>query len=525
VVQSPDSVLYVLADRTYRIEPSKVVTPIGLQRVVTSYQEFFNAPVAVWAIEDNRPFRSVNKGKDWKDMSFDWNKNVGTLFNILIDREANTYAFVRSDDTTRVYRLNSGGTSWTKVRDVARVFRDVLININGSFVASTDDGMYSSEDNGRSWTHTSRGISTYPLSCAVAIENAVCVAGFDGVISQTNTGGLSWSTANVPSRTGSQPLVVSELIKTSQGKVIAATSEGIWVSSDRGLNYIAGQRKDGKTEAVHSVAEIAPGILYATGRTALLTSRDGGLTWSVADSGSYDGASIARSANGRFIISSTRGLLSGDTSSSPPTVLTTAMNGGRCATSGSAAVYTAGYDVGIPGTFPVTLSRMKGKMQPENFSIPASRSSSRIPVWVAAGGDGEAYVNTDAGLYRLAQSSTTPERIDVWNEICTFVHSSSSQTIILATAYGGVYLLDVASAVDSEAETSMRSVPQPADDEVRFTSTMPIGRWRVVDIHGNVCIDGDAHGSETSLTVSTRHMASGMYVFVNESAVPEPWRN
>ena len=516
LVQSPDSMLYVLADRAYRVEPSKALVPIGQRRVVASYQEFFNAPVAVWSIENNTPFRSVNKGADWKDMSYDWKEKNGTIFTILIDREANAYAFVRDDDTTRVYRLNNGSTSWTKVRDVQRVFRDVLININGSFVASTDDGIYSSEDNGRSWTHTSRGISTYPLACAVALENAVCVGSFDGVLSQTNTGGLSWSTANIPP--GTKASGINELIRTSKGRVVAATTQGIWVSADIGLNYIAAQLKDVAAQPVSSVAEVAPGVLYATANNALLTSRDDGSTWSVADSASYEGASVAKVANGRFVVSTSRGLLAGDTGSAQPVVLTTAMSTGRCAASASGTVYTAGYGPGIPGTYPVVLSRMKGKMMPESITIPSSRTSSRIPVWVATGSANEAYVNTDAGLYRISENSTTPERIDIPNEICTYVHSASSGTIIVATAYGGVYTLDVSSSVDGGSDDVESIAPQPAADAVTIVMKAPIGRWTIVDPHGNVCAEGSALGTDSRVTVATQSLASGVYVFMTESA-------
>lgn len=512
VIQSPDSSYYVFADRAYRIETSGTVSPLGAMRVVNSYREFFNAPVAVWAIENNLPVRSTNKGADWKSMKYNWNDVGGSLFHIIIDRESNAFAFVRLTDSTRVYRLNNGATSWTLVKTFAQVFQDVIININGSFVASTEDGMYSSEDNGSSWTRTSRGISTYPISCAVTMENVVGVAGFDGVIWQTNTGGLSWSTSNIPPN--SHPLVVSEIIGTKKGKLIAATSSGIWVSSDLGLNYIVALSSKGSMGAVSSVSEIVPGVLYATGYDGLMRSTDEGLNWSILDTTSYENASIARAGAGRFVLSTSQGLLTGDTSSSTLSTVTTSVSAGRCTVSPNGTVYTAAYGVGIPGTYPVLVQRTKSTGATEDITIPSSRTGNRIPIWVATGSANEAYVNTDIGLFRIAENSRTPERIDVPNEVCTYVHARDNGSIVFATAYGGVYTLDVSSSVDEPSSDIARVSPQPALNSVTIECTESVDVWSVQDIHGKNCMQGVSDAGEHIIVVPTYDLPNGVYVFV-----------
>ena len=512
VVQAPDSTLYVSADRCYRVDVSGTATAIGSMRVVVTYQEFFNAPIAVWAIDNNTPFRSVNRGAEWKNLAID-PKDTGTLFEIVIDREANAYAFTRTSDSTSIYRLTNGSTSWTKVRTIGKVLKEVLANINGTFVASTDNGIYSSEDNGSSWTRTSRGISTYPLSCAVQSENVVCVSGFDGVLSQTNTGGFSWSTANVPQ--SRQPLVINELVRTSGGKIVAATSDGIWTSSDLGLNYIAALLSNATVQPVHSVTEVAPGVLYATAQNGLLRSNDDGVNWFVVDTTSFSGASLAWASKGSFVVSTERGVFSGDTSSRVLTLISVDLSLGRTAINKNGTVYTAGYGIGIPGTYPVVVNRKKTSMPAESVIIPSTKASSLIPVWVATGTLGEAYVNTDAGLYRLNENSTTPERIDIPGEICTYVHSSGAGTVILATVYGGVYTLDVSSSVEDTFGNAPSAVwPQPANEFVSVHASGVVETWSVVDIHGRVCDSGVLNSAGCDVRVSTQHLANGVYACV-----------
>lgn len=512
VVQAPDSTLYVAADRCYRVDASGTATPIGAMRVAATYQEFFNAPIAVWAIDNNAPVRSINRGAEWKNMSFDL-KDTSTLFEIIIDREANAFAFTRTEDSTSIYKLNNGGSSWTKVRTIGLVLKEVLANINGTLVASTDNGIYSSEDNGRSWARTSRGISTYPLSCAVQSENIVCVSGFDGVLSQTNTGGFSWSTANVPQ--WKHPLRINEVIRTSGGKIVAATSDGLWISADLGLNYIASLVANASVQPVHSVTEAAPGVLYATAQNGLLRSNDGGVNWFVSDTASFSGASLASASKGSFVVSTERGVFSGDTSSRVLTLISAELSLGRTAINKNGTVYTAGYGIGIPGTYPVVVNRKKPSMPAESIIIPSTKASSLIPVWVATGTLGEAYVNTDAGLYRLNENSTTPERIDIPGEICTYVHSSGAGTVILATVYGGVYTLDVSSSVEDTFGDAPSAVwPQPANEFVSVHASGAVETWSVVDIHGSVCDSGVLNSVGCDVRVSTQHLANGVYACV-----------
>ncbi len=511
VFQSIDSTYYAFNGSAVRINKDHSTASIGSVMISAATQDFFNAPVAVWGIANNKPMRSTNKGDQWKDMSYDLKESGGSLLSLVGGREGTMYLFwLVPGDSMHVYRLNAGSSSWTRVRDLGYTFRTVIGLSNGSMVASSTLGIFSSEEGATSWTNSSNGISTYPLNGTALCQNAIAVSGQNGVLSQTNSGGISWSTSNVAASSGANQ--VADMIGTTNGHFVVAGSNGLWVSNDLGLNYAYALLSGSFVNtAAFCVQEVAPKVIYASTSRGLLRSNDDGQNWFVVDSTAI-GSSLFSLGDGRFLLSRTGGVYVGDTSSAVLTLLAPLPAGKLCATKEGDMFLVTSEAQGSGSK--VTLYRKKASGNIETISIPSASKSSGITPWVVAGKGANAYVNTDAGLFRVFGGLTTADKLEESGEVFSYLRSLDANSAIGCTMFGGVYRLDYNTGIDEQAEPSpslLSCTPQPATLSLKIHSHVAIRNCTAYTVDGQALSLPTSTPSSHDVVLHTADLAVGVY--------------
>ena len=164
---------------------------------------------------------------------------------------------------------------WQPFGVSATLINALAVNGNKIFAGSAGNGVYTSVDNGSSWsvTYGFSGIN----SIAVKDSN-VFMATETGVFLSTNNG-MSW----VPKNTGlSYSNDVYSLIK-KDSNIFAGTDQGIFMSTNNGNSWVA-KNTGLYLPDVFSFA-IKDSILFASTDKGIIKSADNGNNWTMANTG------------------------------------------------------------------------------------------------------------------------------------------------------------------------------------------------------------------------------------------------
>jgi photosystem II stability/assembly factor-like uncharacterized protein len=199
---------------------------------------------------------------------------------------------VATDEPPRLYRSLDGGVSWERLEEgweTRRVYTLLAVpGREGVFLAGTSDGLFRSEDAGRTWTAIPDvprpvllpsgwfwpGRQVYSL--VAAKEGTLYLGGAGAQPWQSTDAGRTWHPlAPLPAGTA-----ILALALTADGRLLAGSDgAGLFRSDDGGQSwhrvtalpatYVAGLWPDPDDE----------GLVYARTRAGLYRSEDGGETW------------------------------------------------------------------------------------------------------------------------------------------------------------------------------------------------------------------------------------------------------
>ncbi|WP_374352622.1 hypothetical protein, partial [Chitinimonas sp.] len=233
-------------------------------------------------------FKSTDGGENW--MPLDKPPNYfprGTdLKFILEDRSGNLY--VGFDGYSRkgngIWRSNDGGRSWLAINkglsDDALHVRSLISDGNGTlYLGTIHDGVYQSSDAGNSWTAINEGLSNAGLrikSLLLDDNGQLYAATNGGGVFKRKPGGAAWTAAN----SGLDALPVTALLADSAGNVYAGGYGGVFKSDTAGTSWKPmSMGLPGMALSVNALQMDQQGMLYAGTQNGLYKSTNGAETW------------------------------------------------------------------------------------------------------------------------------------------------------------------------------------------------------------------------------------------------------
>jgi photosystem II stability/assembly factor-like uncharacterized protein len=179
-------------------------------------------------------YKSTDEGMTWKQV------HRGFVSAVRIDHSNSSHLFSSTEDG--VVESTDGGNTWKATNlSVKRIrnMRQHPINANILFAATEDNGIYRSDNAGKSWTKVEAGIdhtTFYTIAFDPSNPNLVYAGGFATGIYRSTDGGRSW-------KRSFQGLLVDHIHSivvdpTKSGRVYAATiGDGVYRSDDGGVTW------------------------------------------------------------------------------------------------------------------------------------------------------------------------------------------------------------------------------------------------------------------------------------------------
>jgi len=248
-------------------------------------------------------WKSVDLGKVWKRVS-DPEVVVNDVF---IDPRDSNHVLLATD-RSGVMASTNGASSWTTSnqgyahRYVSSILADDK-NINTLYVGVVNDreygGVFYSHDAGQHWLQKAAGLGGKDVFALKQASSGVLVAGTNHGMYSLEHSATEWRPMNVvvieqtvkTPKKGTRKAVTKVSIQKSKldsrvndlelgsGRWLAATTTGIYSSTDQGKTWKGGQIL-GQTDFVSVRAQDS--TVVAATRSSVLVSNDSGLTWKLA---------------------------------------------------------------------------------------------------------------------------------------------------------------------------------------------------------------------------------------------------
>ncbi len=169
-----------------------------------------------------------------------------------------------------------GGRIYSSVAAVGKIF------------VGTDNGVFSSTDNGATWTAANTGMERISI-VALATDGTNLFAGGEanGVFFSSN-GGATWQARN----TGLSSLFVNSIFVSSNG-IYTATAYGEFYSSNLGVNWAPRNTGIPTGYSIHSYTEMGDTVFAGSYLTGLFETYDDGAHWNhISGNGFPDSAYV-----------------------------------------------------------------------------------------------------------------------------------------------------------------------------------------------------------------------------------------
>ncbi|PKL87064.1 MAG: hypothetical protein CVV23_17305 [Ignavibacteriae bacterium HGW-Ignavibacteriae-2] len=225
-----------------------------------------------------------------------------------------------------LYKSPDGGVNWTLINQGMTIgfIWDIAVHPNGTIVIGTEQGIFSTADNGSNWSGPLGGY-VYDMRAVEIDPNTgdIYAAAWGFGIFKSVNNGTSWSKVN----NGLTSLIVNSITIDNHGRVFAGTfGGGVFVSQNAGSSWT---KSNLGYDFVWALATTSTDIVYAaTYGKGVYRSADNGNTWEELNSGltAEHVYSVAVNANDEVYVSTWTGgvyKLMGVTPSAPGNISTT----------------------------------------------------------------------------------------------------------------------------------------------------------------------------------------------------------
>ncbi len=253
-------------------------------------------------------FRSTDFGMSWTPTNT--GLSVSTVL-LLAAGEAGMFAEVGGG---RMFRTTDDGKSWGQIRNPVEGknpcwFVSSLINNGPNLVAATDCGVFSSSDQGASWTSINPTMGDPYVSALATSDSRLFVGIGSGVFCSTNNG-MSWTTVfkQIPSP---YELRVRSLA-VEGANLFVGTGKGIFTYVETSGRWVATNSLNLTNEDVVSLAIHGPYVFAGTiGQKGVLMSTDNGSNWTAlsGEVGNWTMVNSLASSDTNIFVASNRGFL------------------------------------------------------------------------------------------------------------------------------------------------------------------------------------------------------------------------
>ena len=196
-----------------------------------------------------------------------------------------------------IFVINIANAQWQQVGTEYITVNALAINGNTIYAGTSANCIFSSTNNGDSWTYLNNGIANSAILSLASIGTNI-FAGFSGggVFLSTNNG-ASWGPVN----NGLSDLYISSLI-VNDTNLIAGTEHGLFLSTDKGNSWIS---LGLTSNFIYSLAVSGNNILCGAYNSGVLLSTDNGNTWNAVNTGLTDNMVYSLAINGIYIFAGT----------------------------------------------------------------------------------------------------------------------------------------------------------------------------------------------------------------------------
>jgi len=304
--------------------------PFSARRTRVLKQDPSN-PNTVYAGTTEGLWKTLDGGKTWKRVS-----NPEVVVNDVLIDPRNSNRVLLATDRSGVLASDDGGQTFSASNHgyTHRYVSSILTDSNDPntiMVGVVNDrefgGVFVTHNNGQEWLQKSSGLGGRDVFTLKQAANGALVAGTNRGMFILDRNGSQWRPINtVVAETKTKPvarskkkaakLVVQTVRSTLDARVndleltakrwFAATSSGLYSSSDQGKTWIGGPVL-GKTDFV--AVEVSSDLLAVATRTNVLYSKDGGSSWQQAPLSSYVTSihGVTFAPNGEILIASREG--------------------------------------------------------------------------------------------------------------------------------------------------------------------------------------------------------------------------
>ncbi len=246
--------------------------------------------VATWSVDNQQAgdfFRSHDGGKNWEIAPAMHGKSIRAMSIAASDPK-----ILVAGSLEGVFRSNDGGKNWQKISSSTQEIHNVeSIAIDpkdtNTVYAGTWHLAWKTADGGASWKHINKGMIDDSDVFSVIVDSSnssvVFASACSGIYKSQNGGDEFQKIPGIPFSARR-----TRVLKQAPGDpaiVYAGTTEGLWKSIDSGKSW----KQMSNPEVVVNDVVVDPRnsqrVLLATDRAGVLTSDDGGQSWTASNHG------------------------------------------------------------------------------------------------------------------------------------------------------------------------------------------------------------------------------------------------
>ena len=244
------------------------VVNTGLEKVIIMAMTSNGSNIFAGALDDKGVFLSSNNGKSWSAV----NKGLGNLNIYQLITVGNTI-FAGTEDG--IYTSSDNGTNWkpsfaTSNNSLGWV-NSIVVNGNKIFAGNDVGSIYALSDDGIRWSKVSKSLEGYGIT-SLEVRGADLYAGtYRGVYRSTNNG-EEW----LPDTVGIYGMKIYCMVVKS-GKIFAGTDSGVYMSRRAGATWIPVDSASKINLIVSKLALQGASLFASTQRTSTSTQTDRGV--------------------------------------------------------------------------------------------------------------------------------------------------------------------------------------------------------------------------------------------------------